>query len=548
MDDLPEDQPSDMKGIENIDDSDSFLKISKSEYEDIKDRVTAIETRISREFTKLQSTLNNESMDSVDMLETEHLNGPEKVLDKYERALEETEMINASPSTELLANRLSRGLKIRRSAENKVFRSPSARKIGNIRRRSQDNVRLSRNNSWHMGSTPKTGSVATVTATNLDSYFNSPNDVSATARAPTQPSFYPNTKISNKRGQPKAIAVGICQTYPSPIAIPLDDKTNKCPMIKVQAEMEPSQPSLNKKSVDLQLQNEKWVCADIFFDDSMSQGSFSSPMTGSSSSTSRRKRGRDKKFTDSENENTPRASNDVPTANSMKTPMLPPRLTSVKKASVAGSVPNSPYSAYGTKSHLTPIMQDYHQHGGRASIARLRSQNAGMVMAKAKLFDELGTDLRSNGTAKTVTNQRRDVVGHSQFMAQPINANTPPKSDQKIEYGTRRVTPRKTSGSNRNSPIGIQRRQQLRHLNYTPLKKSPLAVTTTMLSISDNNRSYTEDGLIQGDTTPHIKRILAPKTPRCIVRTPQNKRKAASPLRATTPYKYRHSPRLQALK
>lgn len=68
----------------------------------------------------------------------------------YEKTLEEVEALT-SPTTEQLAKRLSRELKIRRSTEHKVIRSPSARKIGSIRRRSQEGiVKITRNQSCHI--------------------------------------------------------------------------------------------------------------------------------------------------------------------------------------------------------------------------------------------------------------------------------------------------------------------------------------------------------------------------------------------------------------
>lgn len=541
----------------------SYVKMSKSEYEDIKDRVSAIETRISREFNKLQSSSINDSIDSVDMLETEHLNGPEKVMDKYERTLEEIEMINSSPSTEQLANRLSRGLKIRRSAEQKVFRSPSARKIGNIRRRSQENVRLSRNKSWHLSNNcaPKE-SLTAITNMNTDDYFIRTTamttagaaTVNITALPPgrlqSSNAFYP-CKITAKRTQ---TITAINQLCPSPTKqIPLDDKTNNIPVDSDQLGAENVQMSAQtpasstRRALDFQLQNEKWVCADIFFDDSMSPSNFSSP------STTRRKRVRDRKTSDNECENTPnmtpRSANSVTIAESIKTPMLPPRLTSVKKAQITNSVQRTPYPRPSlTKTHLTPLLQqDYHQQGGRASIARLRSQNAGMVMAKAKLFDELGTDLRNNGIAKAAAVRKDDhqmnQLSQSNGMGMRRNIlldNHQPQSP------SRKITPRKPQANVRNSPNGIQRRQNMRHLNYTPIKKSPLAMKTTVLSISATTATMESPDLV--DTTPHIKRPLSIKNPRRLVRTPQNKRKAASPLRATTPFKYRNSPRLHAVK
>lgn len=570
IDELPITKSYEHKGNEAP--NESFMKISKSEYEEIKHRVSAIETRISAEFGKLQSSMINDTIDSVDMGETQHMNGPEKVLDKYERALEETDIINSSPSTEQLANRLSRGLKIRRSAEQKVFRSPSQRKIGNIRRRSQENVRLSRNKSWHLGNNCIPACVPAARAAvklgknvlNSDEYFASANGVStcgatsatatvasSTSRMPAPNSFYPS-KITSKRNQSKAITSTVTsQAYTSPTVVaplPLDDKTNNVPVANYNngpgVDSVVGATTTPKRGMDLQLQNEKWVCADIFFDDS----SFQSPST-----VTRRKRVRDRRTSDAESENntpnmTPRSANSVTISESIKTPMLPPRLTSVKKANVTQSASRTPYPRPTiSKTHLTPLMQqDYHmQHGGRASIARLRSQNAGMVLAKAKLFDELGTDLRNNGSAK-VTGARRDENQMQSNANGALRRNAAIVEHHQSGQTSRKVTPRKQNGPN--SPSNIQRRPNLRHMNYTPIKKSPLAMNTAMLSISEMSSDMQVDSPNVVDTTPHIKRPLTTKNPRRLVRTPQGKRKVASPLRATTPFKYRNSPRLHAIK
>ncbi|KAI4467645.1 rho gtpase activating protein 11a [Holotrichia oblita] len=101
-----------------------YVKISKAEYEEIKYRVTEIERRISIELENPNVNLNKQ------------LNTIENVQDAYEQTLEQAKPL--SPTTDQLARRLSRELKIRRSAEQKIIRSPSARKIGSIRRRSRE--------------------------------------------------------------------------------------------------------------------------------------------------------------------------------------------------------------------------------------------------------------------------------------------------------------------------------------------------------------------------------------------------------------------------
>lgn len=106
---------------------DEYVKIPKSEYEEIKNRVSAIESRISQEFKNI-------SDEDLEILTCSPMS---KVQNEYEKTLDQAG-IGSFSSTDQLAKRLSRELKIRKSSEHKVLRSPSARKIGSLRRKSQD--------------------------------------------------------------------------------------------------------------------------------------------------------------------------------------------------------------------------------------------------------------------------------------------------------------------------------------------------------------------------------------------------------------------------
>ncbi|XP_034834059.1 uncharacterized protein [Maniola hyperantus] len=122
------DLSSDMKEVEK-----DYVRISKQEYEEIKSRVSAIENRLSREFT--------DAIPRVQPLQ--------QVQNVYEQTLEEVAMLNCQGS-EHLARRLSKELKIRPKEEAKIIRSPSARKIGSIRRRSKENLtKIVRHKSWN---------------------------------------------------------------------------------------------------------------------------------------------------------------------------------------------------------------------------------------------------------------------------------------------------------------------------------------------------------------------------------------------------------------
>jgi hypothetical protein len=99
-----------------------------NEYEEIRNKVSSLENQLNEELSKAQQETSDAPIASF-------------VQSAYERTLEDSEKFNNCQSTEKLAKRLSRELKIRCSVENKVIRSPSARKIGTLRRRSRESSR-----------------------------------------------------------------------------------------------------------------------------------------------------------------------------------------------------------------------------------------------------------------------------------------------------------------------------------------------------------------------------------------------------------------------
>lgn len=481
-----------------------LVQISKSEYEEIKDRVSAIETRISKEFTKIQSSMDN-SLDSVDMVP--HLNGPERVLEKFERTLEETEMMNATPTTEHLARRLSRDLKIRRSAEHKVIRSPSARRIGNIRRRSQENMRVTRNQSWHLG--PDSGAIRSSIAPKK-----SPSPLQESKAANTPPPAH--LKSSLKRGRPNTVQSGLRQN------------SSKRPDENVLKIFVPASP----KDAHPDLQNEKWISANIFFDDTNSNVMESAkggtkplkPRVGP-------KRLNMEEYMDVStppmampSSRAPRSANSVTIIDVTKTPMLPPRLPVIKKT--PGSMLRTPQAPMpALKSHLTPLwQQEQQQLGGRASIARLRSQNAGMVMAKAKLFDELVIEPKvTKSKVPTAVAGQQTKPKHKSELDTSARSKTNSAGRKGAANGS--ASRRNPSTNCKSSPIGVQRRQISRPSRNTPSKKSPAAITGAALTLNENfSSSPMTRRMAAIDSTPQAKRATAAKHPRRLVRTPQGKK------------------------
>ncbi|KAF2355884.1 Rho GTPase-activating protein domain [Trinorchestia longiramus] len=112
------------------------LTTLESQYDSIKEAVVKMEKKMNDDaLDELKRSLfGDEEITSIATL-----NHNEIIQSAYDRMKKESNMLGMSPS-ENLSRRLDRELKIRRrrSGENCVVRSPSARKIGTIRRRSKE--------------------------------------------------------------------------------------------------------------------------------------------------------------------------------------------------------------------------------------------------------------------------------------------------------------------------------------------------------------------------------------------------------------------------
>lgn len=511
-------------------------QITKSEYEEIKHRVTAIETRISKEFIKLHSSLSTDSLDSVDTNDTR--NGPERVLEKFEQTLEETETMNTSPMTEQLAKHLSRGLKIRSSAENRVFRSPSARKIGSIRRRSQENVRLTRNKSWHLG--PNIASPLMPKSTRVARKL--PMQPTVTLKSPSIEKQIQIPRVNLKRGRPNTFQNGLrgtqlSETNSKPI---VESNSNSLTLTKNKV------AESNDMELDSDLKNEQWMSADIFFDvcqtpklndDNASTSKNSAKSNAAKIKPERKKLNMNFDATPTNQQtstNTPRSANNISMTDTKKTPMLPPRLPLVKKTPA-----KTPYSHLVNRNVFTPLWQQEQQEiAGRASIARLRSQNAGMVMAKAKLFDELVIDQPNLRKVNSNANQKPSAE-HMEINGQSDQENKP-KLTSCLKYRLNQTSRAGTNSPRRNKPSlsGVNRRQHLRAHRHTPMKKTPINMDKSLITVRGNGDRIggrnTPSPAIQSpatrrmtsiDATPQSKATaFIAKPPRRII-TPQNKRK-----------------------
>nr|XP_031833727.1 rho GTPase-activating protein gacF-like [Nomia melanderi] len=323
--------------------SEEYVTIPKSEYEDIKNRVSAIESRLSQEFA------------CVDNEENVSLSPPsvKKVQTAYEKTLEEASIENTT-STDYLARKLGKELKIRRSGEHKIIRSPSARKIGNLRRRSQERVmskRIRRTASWHIshGSDVHTQIPSDQELNN--SYHRNQNTSSSNCKN-TEIYLRPVSTSLWEEEKNNVILNNVREEF---------NGINTCPTKHSLTSLgtEVLQPIKNRTHATVRRVssfhgNELMNTANIFSDEKIEK----------------------LKKTNSQQNivcNTPVIGT------------LTPKLD-WKKSAMSWKDAEGYFKS--TNQTNTPVTQT-----GRASIAKLRTQNAGMVLAKAKLFDECTTKM-----------------------------------------------------------------------------------------------------------------------------------------------------------
>lgn len=380
------------------------MRIPKREYEAIKNRVTAIEKRISREFEFVQATKSSDLSSSSNHHGTSSTSGASSavhqsedvsmisppgqianVQDKYVRALEETEELTRSAGgTDELAKRLGRDLKIRRSVEHKIMRSPSARKIGSIRRRSSNNnnSKLNRTRSLNITQTRTTSSGRGEEEERVKREVLEDNEPVGL--------FYPRQTSNLKRGRPNTIQSGLRVHRSPPDGGRRAERTEEATMRRRSATLAtltkpipPISAGPNEfypaAPVAAHLE-EVWTDAQDFFAEKQPPLNMLTVTPKRIEANERRGSLRSAGKTPTGLGSSPRFAMPNPEDNLLKTPMLPPKRAPRK----------TPGSSMAKNHYLTPLQQA--QQTGRASIARIRSQNAGMVLAKARLFNDLVTD------------------------------------------------------------------------------------------------------------------------------------------------------------
>ncbi|XP_014599603.1 PREDICTED: uncharacterized protein LOC106784502 isoform X2 [Polistes canadensis] len=361
-----------------------YVRIPKSEYEEIKNRVSAIESRISQEFGYIDD-VRNESL-------VEH--SVNKVQTEYEKTLEEAGIKNII-TADHLARKLGKELKIRKSSERKVIRSPSARKIGILRRRSQEKIKsksVNRTDSWHGSQDWQ------------HKYRNQSNDQEIVYFANEEPDIDKLTKqISNLRNE------SLCSSETNTRLELLQKQLNAImshTTKHTRDSLTDAELSINDIGVHtprtnplkLSVRRASSFHGNEFIDNSFY---FNHKIKELKKSNSQQNVILNNDYQDKHN-NIPQ---------------------NWKETSISWKDADDYFKS--TAQIRTPVPQT-----GRASVAKLRTQNAGMVLAKAKLFDEntvkVPTCLFDNSQNQkgcyTVNGSRKELT--KEFTTEKINNTT----------------------------------------------------------------------------------------------------------------------------
>ncbi|KAF5299562.1 hypothetical protein FQR65_LT09367 [Abscondita terminalis] len=372
-----------------------YVKISRSEYEDIQKRVTEIERRISLE------------LDTI-----EQVDGVEKVQCAYEKTLVESEHL--SPTTDQLAKRLSKELKIRRSTDQKVVRSPSARKIGSLRRRSRElerqHNRVKRNHSLQLNS---------------------------------------ENKVSLRRGQPNTVWTGLPHR-----------RNSKCD--GEVAYINPSEPQLvivRSNTINMET-TPCHATPNLLISDSANNNLVTEKWT----------------------------SGDENYLCQMQTPQ------NIK----------------------TDIQY-------RSSIVKLRNQNAGMVLAKAKLFDQLIDSDTSHNSSNLSANK---------LVTRNVSTKNVSQRIRGLKCGGRQsISPRKKNSKNTSLMSETDEKENMNCAEFLTNAHDKMQV------LKDYNRLISPN-YVSHKTMPQIKKALNTKSPKRMCHTPIACDNRQTPLKALSSQRF----------
>ncbi|CAG9764719.1 unnamed protein product [Ceutorhynchus assimilis] len=415
-----------------------YVRVPKIEYEDFKSRVTAIERRISMELDSVQNHMDNDNNVNKEIAH-EKDNNIQNVQTAYQMTLETSSL---SPTTDQLAKRLSRDLRIRRSSEQKIIRSPSARKIGTIRRRSTErekkNSQINRNQSWHLG----------------------------TSTAPLLPRVSTRRKRPLNKDEAIISQMNLQPEVTPPRKLPTNNETN--------LQRSVSFPKSNKRKTLNTLSR-----IDCTFNLAKANIHQSSPTIDSMASRS-------------------------------------------SHCHTSGESSEHWVSAENFFAGCKTPLEEEVSVNARASIAKLRSQNVGMVLAKARLFDNL----------------KDSDTSCSSNRSQPSSAKKTPKSAKNTS-----LTPRSSNSarmSYRIKALRAEKRSNKKSSSHSPRRKQAIQkqrlqnigrqlvrsnnFSDSSMEISDSNTPCRNIRMSPKKTThvnvPYIKMPLVVKTPKRLCRTP----------------------------
>lgn len=167
--------------------------------------------------------------------------------------------------------------------------------------------------------------------------------------------------------------------------------------------------------------------------------------------------------------------------------------------------------------------------GCRSSIAKIRSQNAGMVLAKARLFDEM-LDSDSSNQKSTSSNNSRPrpslKIGSVRHVDRQNNRIRTLRVENRLPRKS--MSPRRRalkSPTNRN--FKLQLAKAIRENNEDLIQP-----------LRESNRLHLDDTVFctpKHNALPHIKKSLAIKSPKRLNKTPLRPELRQTPLKAVTP-------------
>lgn len=392
---------------------------------------------------------------------------------QYERILKETASLSIQKHKEI-PQHISRDLRLRRRTNQLDIRSPSARKIGSIRRRTHDKVLLKHTKSNVVTSSEKARLRNSSTKKHLKRTRQTIGPIYALQDSPMKNSKYENSMDLNEawisgenffNNMTSSDKVEDDDKLLLPINSNDDDHIMMTVMNNVAHDLRYSPENLQRKFVkdilyspenlsrkiikDLRYSPEKLI-EDLAHSSDTSPGNVVRDLAYSPEKLPRKVA----KDLTCAPENLPRNVQDLTyspeklTRKVVKDFMYSPE-NLPRRMIKAASTSKVPFVNRIAASRTIDVSEC-----GRASISQLRTKNAGMVMAKAKLFDKLGG---CNIELQPAASNKRSFTTNQQ------SANVSGKNDKAREtklFPMPYNKPFETDSPNRNSVVGKSNKQQ----------------------------------------------------------------------------------------